>query len=433
MKRWFTLSLIVLFFTQCSDFNSKKKQEEQWGKAQKLATPLITKNRDTISHNTYEKSPQQTGVPPVHKKQKKKKQETPVTSQAGKTSRLSSDSHIIQRMLWLRSQNIEIDMNEPKSKEFLLSPVETGKFPSMIMLSRDRLLRIDFDNDILDNTDRFYTNGIRFDFISPVFQRFPLNLLMVPYWRNATNYYGISLVQNMYTPSTTKIGGILYGDRPYAAYLYLKNFKITNDYMHRFRQTSGIDLGVIGPSSMGDFVQKSFHNNVPTNSEPLGWEYQIRNDLVLDYSLSYEKGIVHGRNLEVNISGMGTLGTLYTNIGGGIMVRTGVFNPYFLNLGIEKWSESHKQGLHRTQLYFSLKSNFNFVGYDATLEGGVFNTTSSYTIGYNSVTRFVYQGSASITFAYGGFEFNLEQVLLSPEFHNGWWHKWVHIGLTIAL
>jgi len=433
MKKWIGFSIIILFLSQCSEYNSKSTEQEQLRKSRKLAEPFIKKNQVTITPEPSDKKEENHSIQPLHKKKKKKERENRIISSNGTSRQRSPDSLVVQKMLWLHSENIEIDLNEPKSREFLFSPYENLTFPSMILLSRERFLQINFDNDILDNTDRFYTNGIRFDFISPVFQRFPLNLLMIPYWKSGMNYYGISLIQNMYTPSTTKIGGILYGDRPYAAYLILKSFKITNDSRDKFRQTSEIDVGIIGPASLGDFVQKSFHKDVPTNSEPLGWEYQIQNDLVLNYNLSYDNGVVGGKDLEVNLTGTGALGALYTNIGGGIMLRTGILNPYFKNLGISKRSTYEEKGLHMIQILFSLKSNVKFVGYDATLEGGIFNKTNSYTIGQNSVTRFVYQGSACLTFSYGGFGINVEQFLLSPEFHNGWWHKWVHIGLTFCL
>jgi lipid A 3-O-deacylase len=431
MKKWLIISFIALFLFQCSEFNSKSDKEEQLRKSKKLSAPFVKYKPDTVSPNSSEKQNEKHLVQPIHKKAKKK--EKKIASSDETLMKRSSDSLVVQKMLWLRSQNIEIDLNEPKSRDFLFSPVENAEFSSMITLSQERLLQINSENDILDNTDRFYTNGIRFDFISPVFQGSPFNFLMVPYWRSGMNYYGISLVQNMYTPSTTKLGGILYGDRPYAAYLLLKSFKITNDVKNRLRQTSELDIGIIGPASLGDFVQKSFHTNVPTNTEPLGWEYQIQNDLVLNYNLNYEIGIVTGKNFDVNLKGQGCLGTLYTNIGGGILVRTGVFNPYFVNLGISKRSVCDEKRLKRMQLLFSLTSDVKFVGYDATLEGGMFNRTNSYTLSPDEVTRFVYEASGGITFTYGGIGIYAEQYILSPEFHNGWWHKWVHIGLVFCL
>ena len=83
-------------------------------------------------------------------------------------------------------------------------------------------------------------------------------------------------------------------------------------------------------------MQRSFHNAVPTNNEPLGWEYQIKNDLVLNYTLTYEKGIISQKNFEFLLTSTGNVGTLNTNIAGGVDLRTGWLNPYFANLGVAK-------------------------------------------------------------------------------------------------
>ena len=114
-------------------------------------------------------------------------------------------------------------------------------------------------------------------------------------------------------------------------------------------------------------------------------------------------------------------------------MRTGIMNPYFTNLGQSKKRINKENGLKNTQILFFVTSQGKFVGYDATLQGGFFNKTSVYNIPGSSISRFVYQGSAGITFVYGGFRFDIEQFLLSPEFKNGWWHKWVYMAFTIAL
>jgi hypothetical protein len=237
----------------------------------------------------------------------------------------------------------------------------------------------------------------------------------------------------MYTPSTTKVDGILFGDRPYAAYLYFGTFKITNDPVSKFRQTSELDLGVIGPYSFGEYIQKSFHNEVPTNTVPLGWEYQIKNDLVLNYHYVVEKGIVEKENFDFSVNSSGALGTLYTNISGGFLMRTGVKNPYYINLGQSKRRLNKENGLKNTQFIFFITSRGRFIGYDATLQGGFFNKSSVYRIQGSEISRFVYQGSAGLTFVYGGFRFDIEQFLLSPEYKYGWWHKWVHMAFTFSL
>ncbi|MCX6269097.1 MAG: lipid A deacylase LpxR family protein [Bacteroidetes bacterium] len=345
----------------------------------------------------------------------------------------SSDSLFISRLKYLRSGSIEPDLNEPVSRNYLFSPVDNRKFPSMITLSRESFLQVDFDNDILDYTDRFYTNGIRIKLISPVFQMNPLSRLTIPYRGSGTNYYGLSLVQNMFTPSTTKTGGILYGDRPYAAYLYLGSFKITNDPVKNFRQTSELDIGIIGPNSYGEWVQRSFHDAVPTNNEPLGWEYQVQNDIIVNYSISYEKGVFNGKNFDFLLSSTGNVGTLYTNFSAGGQIRTGWFNPYFANLGVAKKRALHEAGLRKTQFFFFIKGSGKLVGYDATLQGGMFNTSSSYVLPASGISRLVFQGSGGFSFSRNGIRIDLEQFILSPEFQHGWWHKWVHVALSFGI
>lgn len=345
----------------------------------------------------------------------------------------TSDSLMITRLKYLHAKGIEPDLNEPVSRSYLFSHLGNPEFQSMITLSRESLIRFNFDNDILDYTDRFYTNGIRIDIISPVFQMNPLSRLMIPYWGPGKNYYGLSLVQNMYTPSTTKTGGILHGDRPYAAYLYAGSFKITNDPAHTFRQTSELDAGIIGPNSYGEWVQRSFHNSVPTNNEPLGWEYQIQNDLVLNYSVTFEKGLFMHKNAELMVTSTGSAGTLYTNLTGGAQFRTGWINPFFANPGVAKKKTLHDAGLRKFQFFFFVKGSGKLVGYDATLQGGLFNRTSSYTLEANEISRIVFQGSGGVAFSWNGIRLDAEQFMLSPEFQGGWWHKWVHVALTFCL
>ncbi|MFZ4521005.1 MAG: lipid A deacylase LpxR family protein [Bacteroidales bacterium] len=370
------------------------------------------------------------------KKKRSTRKNSPVidtSDSSGRPEIRRSDSIFLIRLKYLRSQGIEPDLNERVSNEYLFSPADYGKTRSIITLSRESFLKIGFDNDILDYTDRFYTNGIKIALITPGLNKNPVSRILLPYHRSGMNYYGISLVQNMFTPSTTKTGGILYGDRPYAAYLYIGSFKITNDSVHKFRQTSELDAGIIGPNSYGEWVQRSFHNAVPTNNEPLGWEFQIQNDLVLNYSAGIEQGILSSRNVEIIVSANGSLGTLQTNLSGGGMIRAGLLNPYFANLGLAKKALLQKAGLRNIQFYIFLKGSGELVGYDATLQGGLFNKSSSYTLSSGQISRAVFHGSGGLTFTYNGISLDVEQFMLSPEFHDGWWHKWVHIALTFCL
>ncbi|MGE5424084.1 MAG: lipid A deacylase LpxR family protein [Syntrophothermus sp.] len=425
MQKIFILLIVLLVFCRCSDHDRP---------AEKEITPQNTEQKRPDSVSSPKVSRQPAPDPAVarkkfhqhHKKQQKSVREDSIPSHI-------RDSVRLVKISWLRENGIQIDMNEPGSKRFIFNGINDITDHPFSIVSREKFLKINFDNDILDNTDHFYTNGMRLDLVTSSMAALPFRYLMLPYHGHGINYYGIALLQNMYTPSTTKVGGILQGDRPYAAYLCFSYYKITNDPRKMKRQTSDFYLGVIGPSSGGDFVQTQFHKSVPTNNEPLGWQYQIQNDLVLDYSLNFEKGLVSSPRLELNITGGGELGTLYTHLHGGFLLRTGLMNPYFSNLWVLPADINRKMGFYNTQVFFFLKANAQAVGYDATLQGGMFNHSSVYTKPADQISRFMFNGSAGLTVSHGGMRLDIEQFLLSPEFQKGWWHKWVHIGLTFCL
>ncbi|MEI6889709.1 MAG: lipid A deacylase LpxR family protein [Bacteroidales bacterium] len=333
----------------------------------------------------------------------------------------------------LRAGATNPDWSEPLNINLLLSPGSDTLFRSAIILSPDRVLQIGFDNDFFDNTDQFYTNGIRLNYVAPAISDNPVKHILLPYWGKGKNYYGLSLVQNMYTSSTTKKGGILYGDRPYASYLYFGSFKVTNDEWHHYRQTSGLDLGVIGPQSLGGAVQKLFHKYVPYNNEPLGWEYQINTDAVINYNVALEKGIINTEHVQMIVTGTAAIGTLYTNFGGGFNLRLGWFNDYFSDLGIRKKQALKASGARLRQYFFTLRGGARLVGWDASLEGGMINRNSPYTIPPTAISRIVTQTSLGFTVTIGAIGIELEQIVLSPEFNNNWWHAWGHVGLLFAL
>ena len=344
-----------------------------------------------------------------------------------------ADPARIKNIEWLRTSGIQADLSEPYNKELLERQSGDTLFKSMITLGSDRILKIGFDNDLFDNTDRFYTNGISFDYTAPGISDNPVKYVLLPYRGRAKNYYGLVLVQNLYTPSTTKIGGIQHGDRPFAAYLYFGSYKITSDDVRHYRQVSELDLGILGPQSMGAQVQDVFHKYIPYNNEPLGWENQIATDAVINYNFSLEKGIVNTEFVQLIVSGKVALGTLYTNAGGGFNLRLGWFNDYFSDLGVRKKRLLRSGGFRVTQYFFTVKGTARFVAYDATLEGGLINHNSIYTIPSSGLTNIVTQSSIGFTVTIGGIGLELEQVVLSPEFSINKWHAWGHIGLLLAL
>jgi len=338
----------------------------------------------------------------------------------------------VNQLKIIRDSFPDLDLNEPVSRTFLMFHLDSAPFPSMITLSHERYFHIGFENDIFNYTDRFFTNGISLALILPLLQGNPVTRLSIPYWKTGLNYYGLRLVQNIYTPSTTLKGGILVGDRPYAGILFVGNNKTTLDSTSGIRLSSEIQIGVIGPASLGGDLQISFHNSVPTNDEPQGWQYQIRNDLLLNIMASVEKRMVTSPNADINLRASGSLGTVFTYITGGLWFRTGWFQPYFSSLGFSTRRINIEKHRRNFQCYIFLGTDGKLVGYDATLQGGIFNRTSPYTLSGAEINRLVFMGSGGLIISYGGVQLKGEQLMLSPEYQGGMWHRWVNIGLSFS-
>jgi len=298
-------------------------------------------------------------------------------------------------------------------------------FFDLAYISTNRYIGVNFDNDIFNNTDYYYTNGIRIDYISPIFASSPFAYPMLPYNKLSMNYHGITIVQNMYTPTNPDTSLLLLGDRPFAAYLYLGHFKNTLVSERRYRQYSEIQIGLVGPGSLGGFVQDQIHD-IP----PMGWENQIQNDIVMNYTAEFEKGILNPEVFDLNLFARGQLGTLYTNAGAGLRIRLGLFNPYFEMpwLAGERSTEGKASGKWQYGIFAT--GFVKGVLYDATLEGGVFNNTSNYTIPASDIERLVLQASAGVFFAYRQFGLMYEQFYITPEFAGALHHRWGHINVS---
>lgn len=116
------------------------------------------------------------------------------------------------------------------------------------------------------------------------------------------------------------------------------------------------------------------------NKEPLGWHNQIKNDVVINYRISYEKQIYRYRDLlTLQSVSIVQLGTLFTNLSLGFNTTFGIVNSPFTH---------SKKGLI---LYLYSQPIFSLIGYDATLQGGLFNPKSPYTISNNDIERFTAQ------------------------------------------
>lgn len=208
-----------------------------------------------------------------------------------------------------------------------------------INIRPQKYARLQWENDVFQLrrgqlTDRYFTNGIRLDFLGNFWERIPTKILLMKFKGSTENLYGFSIGQNMYTPIDLTRSLPDSSDRPYAGWLYISHTLISNDAFQEQRLTTELDLGIIGARSFAQQTQTWVHKLPFIKSTiPQGWDNQIHNDLGINYLVRFEKRFipqVH-RRLDIIQSLEGNVGFVSNFVGIGTLIRVGWFNDYFQN------------------------------------------------------------------------------------------------------
>lgn len=280
-------------------------------------------------------------------------------------------------------------------------------------IKSDSYFRFDYDNDYFASSDLYYTQGYTFELVTPWLKGNPINkILITP--KNSESRYGLSFEQTGFVPTDISADKILYGDRPYAATIALKSFVITTDTIYTSRLSSSLTTGMIGPVALGDEMQTNIHKWIG-NELPMGWKYQMKNDLMLDYELAYEKQLLQVQNVfRINLDTKARLGTYNTHASAGINATLGIINSPFTSF----------KSQNRFQVYLYAQPQIKAVGYDASLQGGLFSTNNPYTIPSGDIERLVLQNNYGIVIRFKKLYFEYSRADISREFKTGNAHKW---------
>jgi lipid A 3-O-deacylase len=287
-------------------------------------------------------------------------------------------------------------------------------------INHEKYVRFHYDNDFFTKSDEYYSQGITLDYVHPVIKRFPLaKLLWKPYKTKAQ--YGVAFNLFGYTPTSILSDEILYSDRPFNANISLKIFLIQPDDVHKQQVSTAFSIGVMGPAAQGYEIQYNIHRWLD-NPLPHGWQHQIKNDIILNYQINYEKQIAGASNhFVLNSTSEIRLGTLNNKINTGLNFMVGNFNKRYTAIGFDKKKVSY---------YLYGQSRVNLIGYDASMQGGLFNRKSPYTISASDITRLTFQADAGIIVNYKKLLLSYTQSFLTKEFRSGNYHRWG--GITVG-
>jgi hypothetical protein len=162
-----------------------------------------------------------------------------------------------------------------------------------------------------------------------------------------------------------------------------------------------------------------------------GWKYQVKNDVILDYQLRTEAGMIKGRSFEIGALADARAGTLYDKIGIGPYLIAGIYDPRNLdNIALGTWSQTNPAS-GKVQCFIFYRFISTLVGYDATLQGGVF-TENEYALSSGQIKHFTFEHDLGLVVAYRWAAFHAEYFWLSPEYEGCESHQWMRYNLTFT-
>lgn len=232
------------------------------------------------------------------------------------------------------------------------------------------------DNDayLFLKQDRYYTNGLSIYFRRAIDQQIlSRNLEKVT--------YEISAGQKIYNPLSGQRPDPATHDRPFAGHLY-GGVQASFFYKKESLLKIDINLGVVGPDAFGEEVQRSLHDAVGFYMVR-GWEYQIHNNLAANASVQFAKLVQRSsaNTVDLTLDSYVNLGTTHNGAGIGFVFRAGHFNQLFntsyYNAAITNNGSTKK--LRKKEIYLYARPQLNYVAYDATVQGGLFDDTSPIT------------------------------------------------------
>ncbi len=288
--------------------------------------------------------------------------------------------------------------------------------------SLDGYISFAWENDLYYQHDFYYTNGFQVDFYHDWLKQSPINRILIPFGRKADglSWSGLQLRQEIFTPRDLAMDTISSGDHPYSSTLTLSQVSVVNLPARQMRIVTELRVGVLGPASQGFKTQELAHSVSNPSRPPQGWDYQVQNDLILNYDIQVEKGFINKGNSIFGVKGKSRLGTLHTDLEAGLWFRFDARNGYFNRFG-----PSGEPGFN---VVFFLSANTRYVFYDATLQGGVFNKTSPYVLSSENLNRWIGSLEGSLIFELYEHQLEIYTRVATPHFQMAEPHGW--IGIT---
>jgi len=271
-----------------------------------------------------------------------------------------------------------------------------------------------YENDYFNAQDWYFTQGTRFELAAMFMQKSPVSKLLFSQSTETFRSDALFIQHDAYTPTSISSDTILTGDHPFGCAFYVGEKRLSINSNANSRLSSDIIVGALGMAGACKDVQTVIHE-ATGNPIPVGWQFQVANDLILNYHVRYEKGFLRKPGAELLAFGDGRIGTIYDDARLGLSGRMGKMRSFFEPI--------RKTGESRFRFYFQGSAYVEVVGFNATMQGGLFSD-SEYTIPSSDINRVLYGASARVVLAFGRWSIEHYKTWRTAAFRDGRNHGW---------
>lgn len=177
--------------------------------------------------------------------------------------------------------------------------------------------------------------------------------------------------QQIYGPFATWARYIFIQDRPYTGYLYA-GASLNWFYENESALKLTAQVGTIGRASMAEKVQKTFHKAFGLK-DPEGWEYQLNNAAGINLEAQYTRLLYRNSHewLDITANPSIRLGNTFSNATASAQLRIGSIDKLHQSSSTNS-RVSMGGNRQKNELYFFAMPQLSYVGYNATIQGGMF-------------------------------------------------------------
>ncbi len=227
--------------------------------------------------------------------------------------------------------------------------------------------KTDNDGFLARGSDKYYTAGNFFYFRHAL----KIDNTNTSFLQNKV--LSFELGQKIYTPQSGFIPSSIYVDRPFAGYLYVGS-SLNLLYKNESNLKLEIQTGFVGRYSYGKEIQDLIHKTFGFYT-PGGWQYQIQNNYEVNLSAEYNRLLLRGSAFDISLNTHADVGNGLTGASAGVLFRAGKFNQLFNSSSTTSsiWQNRNIKPLHDAEFFFYNKPLINYVAYNATVAGSLFN------------------------------------------------------------